>query len=888
MLLTTLLQGWMSLKLGAETHLSKFRYQFTKHSAVATGANEPMPTTSSRKVNLSIVTQFYPPDFAATGQFVEEMALNFTQQGMQVSVFTGQPSYAFDVEDAPELEENQGVHIHRSSLLRTRSRKMLKRTVSSLAFCVHALIHCIKHRKATDIFMFVSEPPYLQIVGYILNRLTGIPYACLVYDLYPEVAVALNVLPANHWVTRLWDWINRRVWARSESIIVPCSTMKDRIVSKNPKLASKITVIHNWADPGWIKPLAKKDNPFAQKHGLVDTFTILYSGNMGRCHDMDTIIKAAEILKDDPVQFLFIGGGPKRDDCAQQIKDLGLTNCRFLPYQDKQLLPQSLTACDLSLVSIDVEMEGLVAPSKFYSALASGRPVAVICEKHSYLRQMVAEAGCGVAISNDDSQGLADFIRYLAQNTPVINNLGLSGHHYIQGAYTPKVITRQYSRLLYDAVIQHADLREAVKQLETQPHRSQFCIYYQPVVNLESRQIVSLEALLRWNHPQRGLLNSDSFIAAANITNVILPLGWWMIDQALAQLAQWHHQFPMQRQMQLSINLSSQQFFAPNLATKLETLLNHYQLPGNSLILEIQDQVAMEDPAATTAILLQLRARKIQLCIDGFGASHTSLGYLHRFPVDVIKTDASLAQRLAIDPDSINLLETIGILAQHLKMTAIATGVESQHQAKRLQKSGYTYGQGFLFSPALPHQELTRQFQTVWNKISVEPLTTSHQSSGPVILLIDNDQFMRTLLTSFMRAEGYQVIEANTGQGGLQAFKAHRPDLVILDSNIPDMDGLDCCQQLWQLSKLAQSSLAPTYQALAEDLIIPVPIIVTTALEGSRIEEDIFAVGAIDYLPKPINCSLLRRYLRRYLTATMYQRVRSFFNTPWRVTRKSA
>lgn len=888
MLLTTLSHGWASLKLQLEENLLKTRFLLTNLGSENTKVNRFNSETNNRSVNLSIITQFYPPDFAATGQFVEEMALNFTQQGMRVKLFTGQPSYAFDVEDAPTIEENHGVHIYRSSLLRTRSRRMLKRTISSLAFCCHAFVHYLKHQKQTDILMLVSEPPYLQTIGYILNRLTGISYACLVYDLYPEVAVALDLLPQNHWVIRLWDWINRRVWARAESIIVPCSTMKDRIVSKNPKLASKITVIHNWSDPTWIKPLAKPDNPFAQQNNLVDTFTVLYSGNMGRCHDIETIINAATILKDDPVQFLFIGGGPKRDDCAQQIENLGLTNCRFLPYQDKHLLPQSLTACDLSLVSIDMGMEGLVAPSKFYSALSSGRPVAVICEKHSYLRSMVAEAGCGVAISNGDSQGLADFIRYLVENPKVTKNLGLSGHQYIQGTYTSGLITRQYSRLLYDAVIQHTDLREAVEELATNSRSSQFCIYYQPVVSLDNHQVVSVEALLRWNHPQRGTLNSDSFIVAAEVAGVILPLGWWMIEQALIQLAEWHRKFPMQSPMRLSINLSSQQFFAPDLATKLEALLQKYQLSGNLLILEIQDQVAMEDPAATTAIFLQLRARKIQLCIDGFGASHSSLAYLHRFPVDILKTDASLVQRLSIDPDNINLLETIGILAQHLRMTTIATGVENQDQANHLQKVGYTYGQGFFFSPVLPHQKLTELFQTTSScEPSPKSLITSDLPSGPVILLIDNDRFMRTLLTTFMHTEGYQIIEVSTGKEGIEAFRRHQPDLVMLDVNMTDMDGLDCCQQLRKLSKLLPSSLSSNRQIAVSDSIIPPPIIVATVLNNQVTEENIFAAGATDYLPKPINYMFLRRYLRRHLTDTMRRRLHNFLYSSSRIRGKA-
>lgn len=134
---------------------------------------------------------------------------------------------------------------------------------------------------------------------------------------------------------------------------------------------------------------------------------------MGRCHDIDTMLEAAKQLQDEPIQFVCIGGGAKREELMMEVDRLGLTNFTFLPYQDKQVLPYSLTACDLSIVSVDAATEGLVVPSKLYSALASGRPIAVICSQTSYLRQLVADASCGSTFDNGDGQGLAQFIRFL-------------------------------------------------------------------------------------------------------------------------------------------------------------------------------------------------------------------------------------------------------------------------------------------------------------------------------------------------------------------------------------------------------------------------------------------------------------------------------------------
>jgi glycosyltransferase involved in cell wall biosynthesis len=239
--------------------------------------------------------------------------------------------------------------------------------------------------------------------------------------------------------------------------------MKDRVVAKCPEIRDKISVIHNWADPNQIVPIAKHQNWFAKAFNLVDTFTVLYSGNMGRCHDMETILAAAKLLKDQPIQFVFIGNGAKREGFRAQARQLGLHNCQFLPYQDKQNLPYSLTACDLSLVSVSPGMEGLVAPSKLYAALAAGRPLAIICEQHSYLRTMLQESGCGEAFSNGDAEGLVAFIRRLAADSQLTKQMGQAGRRYLQSNFTPDLIAQQYSQVLCEAA------EEAMESFSSRP-----------------------------------------------------------------------------------------------------------------------------------------------------------------------------------------------------------------------------------------------------------------------------------------------------------------------------------------------------------------------------------------------------------------------------------
>lgn len=409
-------------------------------------------TKQQRPVKLSIITQFYPPDYAPTGQLIEELATQLRHLGLSIHIFTGQPGYAFKKESAPTIERKEKFSIRRSRTARLWPQRIRGKAVNGLLFCLRSALHLLKNCWRGDVLLLTTAPPFLPILGYLAYLCFGLPYVCLLYDLYPDVAVELQVVPDRHWVVKFWNLINREIWKNAKGIIVLSPSMKERIVAKCPEVADKISVIHSWANPN-IVPLPKKDNWFAHKHNLVEKFTVLYSGNMGRCHDMETIVEAARQLQDEPIQFVFIGDGAKRKVCQEQMASLGLTNCLFLPYQDKQCLPYSLTACDLSLVSVSTGMEGLVAPSKLYGILAAGRPVAAICEEHSYLRQLVADAKCGATFRNGDATGLANFISGLASDRSKAHQMGKAGHRYLQSNFTLEIIAKQYSQVFCQASI---------------------------------------------------------------------------------------------------------------------------------------------------------------------------------------------------------------------------------------------------------------------------------------------------------------------------------------------------------------------------------------------------------------------------------------------------
>lgn len=424
----------------------------------ATKSSEATPSHLDEKlprIHLTVITQFFPPDFAATGQLIEELVRQLEPHNIDVNVFTGQPGYAFQTPAAPAVETNGRLTVRRSQIARLWPKRIRGKAINGVLFCIRAGLNLLRACRHSDVLMLTTAPPFLPILGYLANWLFGTAYVCLIYDLYPDIANELGVIKPNHWLSWVWNAMNRRVWNRAQRLVVLSSTMKDRVAQKCPTIAHKIHVIHNWADPNWIVPLEKHRNWFAWKHHLVEPFTVLYSGNLGRCHDVETLLNAAKLLKDEPVQFVIVGSGAKRQALMQDVERHQLSRVRFLPYQNRNDLPYSLTACDLALVSIEQGMEGLVAPSKLYSALAAGRPIGVICEDSSYLRSLIDDAQCGITVTNGDAEGLASFIKLLQGDRALAERMGAAGRHYLQAHFTPERCAQHYANVVRQAAYEH-------------------------------------------------------------------------------------------------------------------------------------------------------------------------------------------------------------------------------------------------------------------------------------------------------------------------------------------------------------------------------------------------------------------------------------------------
>jgi diguanylate cyclase (GGDEF)-like protein/PAS domain S-box-containing protein len=228
--------------------------------------------------------------------------------------------------------------------------------------------------------------------------------------------------------------------------------------------------------------------------------------------------------------------------------------------------------------------------------------------------------------------------------------------------------------------------------------REEFFIQYQAIVSLDDFGVRGFEALVRWQHPERGVISPLDFIPVAEESGQVVAIGQWALREACQQMQQWQEQFPSDPPLFISVNLSSRQFTEPNLIDQVKEILEETGLAARSLKLEITESVVMENIDTATEMLKQLRALGVQLSIDDFGTGYSSLSYLHRFPIDTLKVDRSFVMRMADNNENSEIVRTILMLAQNLGMDVVAEGVETREQLALLRKLGCEYGQGYLFS----------------------------------------------------------------------------------------------------------------------------------------------------------------------------------------------
>lgn len=326
-------------------------------------------------------------------------------------------------------------------------------------------------------------------------------------------------------------------------------------------------------------------------------------------------------------------------------------------------------------------------------------------------RDIFVSASIGISMYPDDSADVDVLMKHADTAMSSVKKQGRNGFHI----YTDALDQRSLRRL------------ELENQLHTALERQQLVLHYQPQFDLLEGRIRGVEALIRWQHPELGMISPAEFIPLAEESGLIVPIGAWVLETACRQAHAWREAgFP---DLVMSVNLSVRQFFREDIVRLVMQAIDEYCLAAHVLELEITESVAMEDVAYTIRTLKSLAAAGLQLAIDDFGTGYSSLSQLKKMPVKILKIDRSFVQDISIDPDDAEIVNAVITMAHRLGLKVIAEGVESEAQLAHLREQQCDFAQGFLLSRPLPAAEL-EQLLRKWDFLS-GPVTVSSGSQAP-------------------------------------------------------------------------------------------------------------------------------------------------------------
>jgi diguanylate cyclase (GGDEF)-like protein len=291
----------------------------------------------------------------------------------------------------------------------------------------------------------------------------------------------------------------------------------------------------------------------------------------------------------------------------------------------------------------------------------------------------------GVAVAPDDGRDDQTLIKHADIAMYRIKDQGGNGYLFYDQSFEAPLRTR---------LTQEKLLRRAIE-------REQFVLHYQPIVEVASDQIVSVEALVRWTDPARGLISPEEFIPVAEASGLIMQLGEWVIANAASQVRSWDH-----GQLGLAVNISARQFHHPNLCDRLVEIIHHAGFDPHRLEIEITESMALADVAQSIETVRKLKGTGASIAVDDFGTGHSSLSYLRRFDVDHLKIDRSFVAGIGVERSDETIVKAIIAMGHSLGLTVVAEGVENREQFEFLRAHGCDRVQGYLFSRPLAAQDI--------------------------------------------------------------------------------------------------------------------------------------------------------------------------------------
>jgi colanic acid biosynthesis glycosyl transferase WcaI len=385
---------------------------------------------------LIFINRYFHPDQSASSRLLSDLAFALADAGHNLLILTSHQRYDDPDARLPAREVLGKISVHRLAGTRFGRIALLGRAIDYVSFYVSMAVTLLKLARAKDIIVPMTDPPMLGLFAAPIARLKGCCMINWLQDLYPEVALAVGTPFLRPIVAKVMQGFRDRSLRAADCNVVISTAMAERVLTLGVK-KERIRVIHNWVDDHALAPIPAHENPFRRSWGLEDKFVVGYSGNLGRVHDIDTILLASGELVDCQLVFLCIGGGAQYDALKETAEKRRLTQLfRFMPYQSETDLPNSLSAADVHWLSHKPEFEGLLFPSKFYGIAAVGRPIIAITSRQSEIAKLVSEYRCGLVIEQGDGKTLALELKRLQAAPELCSAMGAHARAMLKARFT--------------------------------------------------------------------------------------------------------------------------------------------------------------------------------------------------------------------------------------------------------------------------------------------------------------------------------------------------------------------------------------------------------------------------------------------------------------------
>jgi colanic acid biosynthesis glycosyl transferase WcaI len=398
---------------------------------------------------LIFLNRFFYPDHSATSQILSGLAFYAASLGHEVHVITSRQRYDDPEARLPSEETVDRVKVHRVSTTRFGRASLLGRCFDYLSFYAAMWRKLGLIGKPGDIVVAKTDPPLLSIIARYAARNSQL--VNWLQDLYPEVAIELGFPLVESPIGRGLSYLRDATLKKAVANVV----VGERMAAKVRLLGvDRIYVIPNWTNDEEIVPVRNEDNSLRRAWGLEDKFVVVYSGNLGRAHEYETLLAAAERLRDHPrIVFAFIGGGHHFDELGRRVKELGLEGTfHFFAYQDQALLKYSLGVADVHWISLKPSLEGQIVPSKFYGIAAAGRPVIAIMQRDGEIARLVREHKCGVVIAPGDANSLTAALIALAEEPGRTAEMGMRARAMLDAHFSRAQAYERWRRV-FDAIV---------------------------------------------------------------------------------------------------------------------------------------------------------------------------------------------------------------------------------------------------------------------------------------------------------------------------------------------------------------------------------------------------------------------------------------------------